>query len=131
MCSTAPGALYIDAPSPEGPYPYDPSGSYVVLTVVNQWSPRMFSARYRAHSEGMLTTSDLAQVLFTSSLQPSDDLSPDKIRTAIDDRLCSCDGDAAVCAAFVAQEAGDHPESFASRMRWALNAVTTAYRQAV
>ncbi|GIH28531.1 hypothetical protein Aph01nite_68410 [Acrocarpospora phusangensis] len=79
----------------------------------------------------MLTTSDLAQVLFTSPVQPSDDLSPDKIRTAIDDRLCSCDGDTAVCAAFVAQEAGDHPESFARRMRWALNAVTAAYQAAV
>lgn len=84
-------------------------------------------SRAAAHSEGMLTTSDLAQVLFTSPLQPSDDLSPATIRTAIDDRLCQCEGDASACAAFVAQEAGDHPESFSSRMRWALQAVSAAY----
>lgn len=79
----------------------------------------------------MMTTTDLAQVLFTSPLQPSDDVTHDAIRIAIDIRLCACGGDAAACAATVAQEAGDHPDSFADRMRWALNAVTAAYRPAV
>lgn len=78
----------------------------------------------------MLTTSDLAQLLFTSTVQPSEDPTPERIRKTIDDLLCACGGDPANCAASVAQEAGDHPECFASRMRWALNTVTAAYRLA-
>ncbi|NUR89235.1 MAG: hypothetical protein HOY71_34565 [Nonomuraea sp.] len=75
-----------------------------------------------------MTTTELAQVLFTSALQPSQTLSPDQIRSAIEDRLCVCGDDHTRCAASVAQEMGDHPESYASRMRWALDAVATAYR---
>lgn len=78
----------------------------------------------------MLTTTDLAQILFTSALQPSEAHTPDRIRTAIDARLCACEGNPAICAASVAQEAGDHPETFAGRMRWALDAVTAAYQLA-
>ncbi|MFI6386420.1 hypothetical protein ACIBHY_16165 [Nonomuraea sp. NPDC050547] len=74
-----------------------------------------------------MTTIELAQVLFTSALQPSDILTSDRVRTVIDDRLCACGGDTAGCAAYVAQEAGDHPDAFAARMRWALGAVTAAY----
>jgi hypothetical protein len=69
----------------------------------------------------------LAEVLFASPLQASDDPSPDQVRTAIDDRLRACHGDHAECAACVAQEAGDHPETYLARMRWALSAVTLAY----
>jgi hypothetical protein len=67
----------------------------------------------------------LAQVLFTSALQPSDRPSAVQVRIAIDERLSVC-GQAA-CAAYVAQEAGDHPEAYAIRMRWALNTVASAY----
>jgi hypothetical protein len=69
----------------------------------------------------------LAEVLFTSPLQASDHPSPDQVRTAIDDRLRTCHGDHAECAGCVAQEAGDHPETYMARMRWALSAATLAY----
>jgi hypothetical protein len=75
----------------------------------------------------MRTTTELAQVLFATALQPSDHLSPFEIREAVTERLCACGGDAAWCAAYVAQEAGDHPETYMIRMRWALSAVTCAY----
>ncbi|MEU6724193.1 hypothetical protein ABZ917_10825 [Nonomuraea wenchangensis] len=76
----------------------------------------------------MMTTAELAQVLFTTALQPSDALSPYAIREAVNERLCACGGDPARCAGQVAQEAGDHPEAYARRMRWALGAVADAYQ---
>ncbi|WP_433442152.1 hypothetical protein [Nonomuraea sp. CA-141351] len=78
----------------------------------------------------MMTTIELAQVLFATALQPSDRLSPFQIREAVDERLCACGGDAGWCAAYVAQEAGDHPETYVVRMRWALGAVAGAYEPA-
>ncbi|WP_157245929.1 hypothetical protein [Nonomuraea typhae] len=74
-----------------------------------------------------MTTTELAQVLFTTSLQPSEILTSDRVRRVIDDRLCACGGDTTQCAAYVAQEAGDHPEAFAARMRWAISIVNAAY----
>lgn len=76
------------------------------------------------------TISDLAQILFSSELQASEHPSPEEIRTAIVDRLCACGGDHAACTAVVAQEAGDHPEIYTARMRWALRAVSEAYTTA-
>jgi hypothetical protein len=78
----------------------------------------------------MMTTTELAQVLFTTALQPSDELAPYRIREAVDERLCACGGDPAWCAAYVAQEAGDHPDTYVRRMRWALAAVAGAYETA-
>ncbi|MCK2218029.1 hypothetical protein MF672_030195 [Actinomadura sp. ATCC 31491] len=78
----------------------------------------------------MMTTTELAQVLFTTALQPSDDLSPYAVREAVTERLCACGGEPALCAALVAQEAGDHPETYVRRMRWALGAVADAYQLA-
>jgi hypothetical protein len=76
-----------------------------------------------------MTTSDLAQILFASRLQASDDPSPEQVREAIDEGLCACDGEHARCAAeLVAQEAGDHPEAYAARMRWALRAVSHIFK---
>ncbi|WP_219464331.1 hypothetical protein [Nonomuraea rhizosphaerae] len=75
----------------------------------------------------MMNTTELAQVLFSTALQPSDELSPFQIREAVDERLCACGGDASWCAAYVAQEAGDHPDTYVTRMRWALGAVAGAY----
>jgi hypothetical protein len=76
-----------------------------------------------------MTTSDLAQILFASKLQASDRPSPEQVRRAIDEGLCACDGDHTRCAAYVAQEAGDHPEAYAARMRWALHAVSSTFQQ--
>lgn len=72
-----------------------------------------------------MTTTTLAQVLFASALQSSDNPSPAQVRTAIDHQLCA--GDPSRWAAYVAQEAGDHPDCYASRMRWALTTVHKAY----
>jgi len=71
--------------------------------------------------------SDLAEVLFASLLQESDDPSPVQVRAAVEDTLQACGGDCAACAGCVAQEAGDHPEQYVRRMRWALQAVRSAY----
>ena len=76
-----------------------------------------------------MTTSDLAQILFASPLQPSDEPSPERVRKAIDESLCACGGDSTRCAAYVAQEAGDHPEAYATRMRWALHTVSRAFQE--
>ncbi|MBC6456528.1 hypothetical protein HKK72_01145 [Actinomadura sp. HBU206391] len=70
---------------------------------------------------------DLADVLFACDLQPSADPTPDQVRQAIHDRLGACSGSHEFCAAYVAQEAGDHPETYTDRMHWALDAVTRAY----
>lgn len=74
-----------------------------------------------------MTFPALAQVLFTCRLQPTDHPAPGRIRAAVEERLRSHDGDPATCAARVAQEAGDHPELYAARMSWALDAVRHAY----
>ncbi|MFC4061972.1 hypothetical protein ACFOWE_27030 [Planomonospora corallina] len=67
-----------------------------------------------------MSVSELAEVLFASPLQASDDPSPDRVREVIEDRLRACDEDITECVACVAQEAGDHPEAYRERMRWAL-----------
>jgi hypothetical protein len=74
-----------------------------------------------------VSVSDLARVLFVSALQASETPSPEQVRTAIECGLRACDGDCAACAVYVAQEAGDHPEAYVTRMRWALDAVVEAY----
>ncbi|MFB4300354.1 hypothetical protein [Actinomadura sp. NTSP31] len=74
-----------------------------------------------------LTTTDLAEILFSSGLQASDHPSADRVRTAIEALSRTCGGDPSACAARVAQEAGDHPDTFAVRMRWALDSVHDAY----
>jgi hypothetical protein len=70
---------------------------------------------------------DLADVLFASALQESEDPTPIQVRAAIDERLIACRGDCASCAERVAQEAGDHPEQYMHRMRWALRTVERVY----
>ncbi|WUH99283.1 hypothetical protein OHR68_38220 [Spirillospora sp. NBC_00431] len=76
-----------------------------------------------------LNTADLAEILFSCGLQESDHPSAEQVRKAIDDRIGACGGDRSVCVAVVAQEAGDHPETYITRMRWALSTVSEAYRE--
>jgi len=66
-----------------------------------------------------------SEALFASELQPSDVTAPDQIRTAILGmiRLFGERG----CAARVAQEFGDHPDTAVPRMRWAREAASQAY----
>lgn len=69
---------------------------------------------------------DLAEALFASTLQESEQPSPADVRAAVT-RLLSRDHGRADCLARVATEAGDHPETYVARMRWALHAVAVAY----
>jgi hypothetical protein len=69
-----------------------------------------------------MTTAIRAEALFLSSLQPSQMPSLDRILTAVIDTLHERGGSRG-CAAACAAEFGDHPETSAARMRWALAAV--------
>ena len=72
---------------------------------------------------------ELAEALFASALQESEHPTPRQVRAAVSASLSACLGDCTACAARVAQEAGDHPEQFLRRMRWALRTVEQVYGQ--
>ena len=66
------------------------------------------------------------EALFASDLQRSQDPPAELIRAAVSamvDRLGPTG-----CAAFVAQEFGEHPDCALGRMRWARHAVRDAFR---
>jgi len=65
------------------------------------------------------------EALFASDLQPSQHLLPQQIRTTVL-RMIRLAG-TQDCAARVAQEFGDHPDTAVPRMRWARDAVSRAY----
>ena len=66
-----------------------------------------------------------AEALFVSTLQPSGSPSPDQIRraAAVTLQRLGVRG----CAAQVASEFGDHPDTAVARMSWALATITTVY----
>jgi len=66
-----------------------------------------------------------AEALFASTLQSSGTASPDQIRRAIATTLrrLGIRG----CAAQMAGEFGDHPDTVLSRMAWALATIRTVY----
>jgi hypothetical protein len=66
-----------------------------------------------------------AEAVFCSCLQPSDDPIVEQVRGVVANiaRVKGCRS----CAAEVAQEFGDHPETAAARMRWARSLVDDAY----
>jgi hypothetical protein len=80
-----------------------------------------------AESLAGLDTPALAQLLFAGPVQPSDHLTPAEIRMALAAQFRRCQGDLAAALGTVAQEAGDHPESYAARMRWAIRSVARAF----
>ena len=67
----------------------------------------------------------LADVLFASSLQPSDRPTVVRIREAVALSLRQHGGRAG-CTALVAVEFGEHPETAVARMRWALALAATS-----
>jgi len=69
-----------------------------------------------------MSPATLAEALFASTLQPSDP-TPREVRVAVRASLRKHHGSRG-CAAFCATEYGDHPETAAMRMRWALALVT-------
>jgi hypothetical protein len=66
-----------------------------------------------------MTRTTRAQALFASRLQPSERPTPAQVAVAIADSLRG-NGGIAGCLAVVATEYGDHPDTAAARMRWAL-----------
>ena len=72
-----------------------------------------------------VTLSARAEALFTSALQRSDRPSVGQIRDAIAASL-RIHGGPDGCAAVLAAEYGEHPETASARMRWALSLAAAA-----
>ena len=66
-----------------------------------------------------------ADALFVSALQRSAELSAGQVRQAIAGALATFGYSG--CVERVAQEFGDHPETAAARMRWALSVADQAF----
>jgi hypothetical protein len=66
-----------------------------------------------------------AEALFVSALQPSGSPSPGQIRRAVATTLQRLG--VRGCAAQVAGEFGDHPDTAVARMSWALATINTIY----
>ena len=66
-----------------------------------------------------------ADALFVSALQCSEAPSTGQVRQAVEGAVRAFG--ASGCAARVAQEFGDHPETAAARMRWARAAAQSAF----
>jgi uncharacterized membrane protein len=63
-----------------------------------------------------------AEALFLSVLQPSDRPTAAQVRAAVSAALLACGGPQG-CAVALAAEFGEHPETAAARMRWAIGAI--------
>jgi uncharacterized membrane protein len=68
----------------------------------------------------IMTVTMTAEALFVSSLQPSDHPTCSQVDAAVRTTL-QAHGGACGCAAAFAAEYGEHPETSAHRMRWALS----------
>ncbi len=66
-----------------------------------------------------------AEALFASDIQPSDTPPVALVRNAVRDSVRT--HHVAGCAALVAYEFGEHPETAAARMRWARETVAASY----
>ena len=66
------------------------------------------------------------EALFVSDVQSSQQPTPELIRDAVD--AASTRLGERGCAALVAQEFGEHPDTAVGRMRWARTAIQAAYR---
>jgi hypothetical protein len=67
-----------------------------------------------------MTLTGRAEALFASCLQPSDQPSSAQVAAAIRASVAVYGGECG-CAAALAAEYGDHPETAVRRMRWALD----------
>jgi hypothetical protein len=70
-----------------------------------------------------MLSATMAEAVFASTLQPSDAPTAAEVRVAIRTSLRQHRGSRG-CAAFCAAEYGDHPDTAAARMRWAIALVT-------
>jgi hypothetical protein len=60
----------------------------------------------------------IAEVLFCSSLQPSDHPDSDRVRAAVSDCLRTYGGDVNACVGELARSYGKDPDCACARMRW-------------
>jgi hypothetical protein len=67
-----------------------------------------------------------AEALFVTDLQRSDSPTPAQVKQAIQ-RALHRHGGTRNCAALVAAEFGDHPETAVARMQWVLQLLDSAY----
>ena len=66
-----------------------------------------------------MTSTDTAEALFASTLEPSDHPTAEHVMAAVRDSLRRHRGQQG-CASICAAEYGDHPDTAPARMRWAL-----------
>jgi hypothetical protein len=66
-----------------------------------------------------------AEALFVSTLQSSESPAPDQVRRAVATTMQRLD--IASCAGQMAREFGEHPDTAAARMTWALATIRTVY----
>jgi hypothetical protein len=71
----------------------------------------------------------LAEALFASTVQPSDCPGPEQVRRAVSATLLRLGN--VMCAGEVAAEFGDHPDTAAARMTWALATIRGMCRAGV
>jgi hypothetical protein len=69
-----------------------------------------------------------AEALFVSDIQSSDAANPARVRSAVMSAVRRHGPRG--CAALVAHEFGDHPDTAVNRMSWVLNVVRVAYPHA-
>ena len=74
-------------------------------------------------------TAARAEALFASDVQPTFSLEPEQVAEAVRSTLRRLHG-VRGCAEAVAAEFGEHPETAAPRMRWALETIERAYSPA-
>jgi hypothetical protein len=79
----------------------------------------------RRHGETRNTEAIRAQALFASALQPSQYPSPGEVRRAVTTALQRLG--VRGCAGQLAGEFGDHPDTAAARMVWALATIRAVY----
>jgi hypothetical protein len=71
----------------------------------------------------------VVEALFVSDLQPSQSPAPDAVQSAVERMILRHGSDG--CAAAVAAEFGDHPDTAVRRMRWVRQTVDAIWPVAV
>jgi hypothetical protein len=74
-----------------------------------------------------LTATDLAEVLFCSSMQPSDAADHEAVRAAVAATLTAHAGRVTSCAEQLAESYGKDPEGTCRRMRWSRDLVARVF----
>jgi hypothetical protein len=99
-------------------------GTRTHLVAVN--APAQPVPHRRADKTPDILTAARAEALFSSGLPTGENASPAEVKAAICATVRSL-GSCRNCAAQVAREYGDHPETAVPRMRWALTVVRSAF----